>query len=237
MTSPSTNRRDRAPINAGLGREQPAEQTRPRPRRPGPRSGGRALADRTLGLAAPAHPQLDDAASWMVVPRPRDPRATCPPADSCPTSRSTPPPFDAPVQGSTWVEDVSLHEGRSDAGYTRQHKPGILESRGTSVVATGPWGRPHVRPDSSAQGPPWCPPARSQPRHAAARAACWWSEHRLGGADRRRARPVGSRCRPGWRRPHPDPASLPGDGDLRGWSGPEAGANDRRQQRSGTTAG
>ena len=33
-------------------------------------AGGRALADRTLGLAAPAHPQLDDAASWMVVPRP-----------------------------------------------------------------------------------------------------------------------------------------------------------------------
>jgi putative flavoprotein involved in K+ transport len=51
--------------------------------------------------------------------------------------------FDAPVQGSTWVEDVSLHEGRLDAGYAVSTSRGTWSARHV-VVATGPWGRPRV---------------------------------------------------------------------------------------------
>ena len=137
--------------------------------------------------------------------------------------------FDAPVQGSTWVEDVSLHEGRSDASTRVSTSQGTWSARHV-VVATGPWGRPHVPAGLERAGVPVLPAsALSQPRHAASgrhpggRSVC------LGGADRRRARPVGSRCRLGRGRPHPDPASLPGDGDLLvAGADREAGAHDRR---------
>ena len=64
--------------------------------------------------------------------------------------------FDAPVQGSTWVEDVSLHEGRSDAGYTVSTSQGTWSARHV-VVATGPWGRPHVPAGLERAGVPVVP--------------------------------------------------------------------------------
>ena len=60
--------------HAGLAVSRLLTAGRPRARRPRPRPSGRALADRTLGLAAPAHPQLDDPAP-RVARRTGDPDA------------------------------------------------------------------------------------------------------------------------------------------------------------------
>ena len=146
--------------------------------------------------------------------------------------------FDAPVQGSTWVEDVSLHEGRSDGGYTVSTSRGTWSARHV-VVATGPWGRPHVPagleragvpvvPASAYRNPGTLPPGGILVVGASASGVQIADELARSGRDVVLA--VG--------RPHPDPASLPGDGDLLvAGADREAGAHHRRQQRPVTTQG
>ena len=83
--------------HAGLAVSHLLGRGRARPRRPRPRPGRRALAHRALGLAAPAHPELDDPAPRLALRRPRLRTASCPPASSSATSSGTPPRRRAPL--------------------------------------------------------------------------------------------------------------------------------------------
>ena len=110
------------------GREPAAHRRGPRPRRPRPRPGRRALAHRALGLAAPAHAELDDPAARAGTTPGPTPTASSAPASSSAYLEAYAASFGAPVVGGTTVRE----RRRRDAGGRYR----VVTDRGTWRPAT-----------------------------------------------------------------------------------------------------
>ncbi len=197
---------------AGLAMSRMPHRRRHRPRRARARPRRRALAERTLGVAPTAHPQLGQPAPRLDLPGPRPrrlhdrrrgrglPHGLCRLVRRAgPGRHTTSTPFAEPTTASPCTP-------RQRAGSARN-----------VVIATGWCDQPRV-PGFAAHLDPAVAQITAehlpQPRAAARRAGARRRRVRHRRAARRRARPSRPRGRAGRRPPQPDPPPLPGHGHL-----------------------
>ena len=217
MTSHRHRRHRRGPRRPG--REPAADAGRLRPRRARPGPGRRALAQRALGLPAPAHAELDDPAPRLVVPRSRPGRLHERGRRSSGYLERYAESFDAPVLTGTTVQEVSARRRRLPAS-SRTGAPGVP---GSVVVATGPHGKP-VRAAGAARRPRCSTANRYRnPGQLARRGRPRGRRLGVRRPDRRRAGPGRPRGRARGRPAHPDAAPLPRDWTSSGGWRPPAG--------------
>ena len=176
---------------------------------------GRALAQRALGLAAPADPQLDDTPAGLARTTAPTRTASCP----RPSSPTTSARYARVLRRAGRVEDAPVELGATPtaaatAVVTDQR---CLDAPSNVVIATGWCDRPLVpavgrgrHADIAPDHPDRLPPPGRPPRRRRAR------RRRLGvrRPARRRAPPLGPRRRAGRRPPHPAAAALPRHGHL-----------------------
>ena len=203
--------------HAGLAVSKLLTGRRTRPRRARPRPVGRPLAHRALGLPAPAHPELDDPAPRLELPRARPGRlpqrrrvrrlprgvrrlvrrARGRRAPPCTRSRRArrPPGTSLPRR----------HQPRHLARPPRRHR----DRAARDAARAGRPGRPR-HPGST-----WSPrTTTATPAGSAPGGVLVVGASASGHADRRRAQPGRSRGHPRGRPAHPDAPALPRPGHL-----------------------
>ena len=225
--------------HAGLAVSQLLTGRGPRPRRPRPRPGRRALAHRALGLAAPAHPELDDPAPRLELRRPRPGRLPQRRRSSSATSSAYAASFDAPVAGgSDGARGRALrrrpealpgrHRPRHLARPARRHRDRAARDARTSRPA---W-------PASTRASTWSPrTTTATPASCRTGGVLVVGASASGRADRRRARPGRPRGRARGRAAHPDAraatAAWTSSGGWRtpvGWPAPSTTCPTRRRR-------
>ena len=194
--------------HCGLADESPPRRTFGGPRRPRTRRGGALVAHPAVGLAAAAHPELDDPAAGLRLPRrrpgrlPRRARGGRLIADYAAESA-------APVLTGTRVTSVRPAAG----GYVVRTDRGSWHAR-TVVAATGAAAVASVPAALAAQLPAEDPHGdrRGLPQPRPAPTGRRAGRGRLGQRrpDRRRAAPLRTAGHAGRRRARADAADLPG---------------------------
>ena len=165
----------------------------------------------SAGTPCTCSPRLDDAPPRLAVRRHRPRRLPLGRRSSSTTWRGTPPRSARPWSGGTTCVEVVRSGRRRATASSPTRAPGAPDTSSSRPGPHGrprPAGRPRPRERGAARPAPTATPARLPRRRAGRRRLV------LGGADRRRAGPVGPRGRPGRRAAHPHAAPLPRHGRL-----------------------